>query len=128
MENRKIDVLLVDDNKEFTDLLTEYFELYNESGINLVGIANDGEEALKLIRALEPDVVVLDIIMPKLDGIEVLRKTSTFTEIKKPYFIMLSAVGADRIKQEALDLQAIYYIDKPFEMDVLISKIASLKC
>jgi two-component system response regulator (stage 0 sporulation protein A) len=63
---QKMRVLVVDDNKEFVGLLREYLE--KQDDIEVVGVAYNGVEALEAIQELSPDVVVLDIIMPYLDG------------------------------------------------------------
>ena len=74
-----------------------------------------------------PDIAILDIIMPHLDGLGVLEKIRSMQLKKRPLFIILSAVGQDKITQRALALGAEYYIVKPFDMDVLVSRIRQLK-
>lgn len=125
MVSRKIQVMIADDNREFGDILCEY--LSNQSDIDVVGVARDGMEAVDLIAAKTPDIAVLDIIMPHLDGLGVLEKVNTMPMAKKPLFIILSAVGQDKITQRALALGAEYYVVKPFDMDVLVSRIRQLK-
>ena len=120
-----IRVAIADDNKEFGDILCEY--LNNQSGIQVVGIARDGIEAVELIKSTAPDIVILDIIMPQLDGLGVLEKVNESISGTKPLFIVLSAVGQDKITQRALALGAEYYVVKPFDMDVLVSRIKQLK-
>lgn len=125
MADRKIQVLIADDNKEFGDILCEY--LSNQDDIEVVGVARDGLEAYDLITTKTPDIAVLDIIMPHLDGLGVLEKVNSISMKKRPLFIILSAVGQDKITQRALALGAEYYVVKPFDMDVLISRIRQLK-
>jgi len=125
LDGNKIKVAIADDNREFVDILKEYIN--SQSDIEVVGTAGDGFEALDLIANASPDVVILDIIMPHLDGLGVLEKINTTPLKKKPVFIILSAVGQDRITQRALALGAEYYIVKPFDMEVLISRIKQLK-
>lgn len=72
MEDSKISVLIADDNKEFCSILNDY--LLNQKDIVVTGIAKDGREALELIVERKPDLVILDIIMPHLDGLGVFRK------------------------------------------------------
>jgi two-component system response regulator (stage 0 sporulation protein A) len=122
---KKIQVVIADDNKEFGDILYEY--LNNQSDIEVTGIARDGLEAYDMIVTKMPDVAILDIIMPRLDGLGVLEKISTTTMKKRPLFIILSAVGQDKITQRALALGAEYYIVKPFDMDILVSRIRQLR-
>lgn len=125
MVSKKIQVVIADDNREFGDILCEY--LNNQNDIEVVGVARDGMEAFDLITSKMPDVAVLDIIMPHLDGLGVLEKVNSVQIPKKPLFIILSAVGQDKITQRALALGAEYYVVKPFDMEVLVSRIRQLK-
>ncbi len=125
LSSKKIEVLIADDNREFGDILCEY--LSNQEDIEVVGLARDGFEAVDLILQNTPDIAILDIIMPHLDGLGVLEKIASSNLEKKPLFIVLSAVGQDKITQRALSLGAEYYIVKPFDMDVLVSRIRQLK-
>ncbi len=125
MVENKIQVVIADDNREFSEILREYIDSQND--IEVVGMAGDGFEAFDLISNLLPDVVILDIIMPHLDGLGVLEKINTTPLKKRPIFIILSAVGQDRITQRALALGAEYYVVKPFDMEVLVSRIKQLK-
>lgn len=125
MQANKIRVVCADDNKEFGDILYEY--LSSQPDIEVVGVARDGLEACDLIMSEKPDIAVIDIIMPHLDGLGVLEKIGSLSLDKKPLFIVLSAVGQDKITQRALKMGAEYYIVKPFDMDVLASRIRQLK-
>ena len=125
MAEKKIQVMIADDNKEFGDILCEY--LSSQPDIEVACIARDGLEALDMIAGKMPDIAVLDIIMPHLDGLGVLEKVNSLGLKKRPLFIILSAVGQDKITQRALALGAEYYIVKPFDMDVLVSRIRQLK-
>lgn len=125
MLERKIQVVIADDNKEFIDILREYLSKQND--IEIVGTAKDGNEAYELIVEKLPDIVILDIIMPHLDGLGVLEKLRSVTLKKRPLFIILSAVGQDKITQRALALGAEYYVVKPFDIEVLVSRIRQLK-
>lgn len=124
MENSKISVLIADDNKEFCSILNDY--LLNQKDIVVTGIAKDGREALELIKEKEPDLVVLDIIMPHLDGLGVLEKLNSMNLAKMPRVIVLSAVGQDKITQSAINLGADYYVVKPFDMDIFTKRIREM--
>ncbi|HOC09813.1 MAG TPA: response regulator, partial [Bacillota bacterium] len=100
MNEKKIRIMIADDNKEFCEIVGEY--LSREKDIQLVGTANDGFEALELIKQYKPDILVLDIIMPHLDGLGVLEKLNTMELEPMPNIIVLSAVGQDKITQRAL--------------------------
>jgi len=125
LSSKKIQVVIADDNREFGDILYEY--LNNQNDIEVVGLARDGIEAFELITSKMPDIAILDIIMPHLDGLGVLEKIGATPISKRPLFIILSAVGQDKITQRALALGAEYYVVKPFDMDVLVSRIRQLK-
>lgn len=115
-------ILLADDNKEFCDLLEEFFS--TQEDLEVVGKAHNGLEVLEKVQELNPDVVVLDIIMPNLDGLGVIEKLSNFD--KKPRIIVLSAVGQDKITQRAINLGADYYVVKPFDLKILAERIREL--
>ena len=124
MEDSKISVLIADDNKEFCSILNDY--LLNQKDIIVTGIAKDGREALDLIVERKPDLVILDIIMPHLDGLGVLEKLNTMELEKTPRIIILSAVGQDKITQQAITLGADYYTVKPFDMEVFTKRIREM--
>ncbi len=118
-------ILIADDNKDFSDILREFID--RQEDMEVVEVAGNGEEAFSLIQQLGPDIVILDVIMPYLDGIGVLERVSTTEISKRPLFIMLSAVGQDKITERAMSLGAEYYIVKPFDMETLINRIRQLK-
>ena len=124
MEDSKISVLIADDNKEFCSILNDY--LLNQKDIVVTGIAKDGREALELIQQKQPDLVVLDIIMPHLDGLGALEKLNGMDLDKMPRVIVLSAVGQDKITQQAITLGADYYVVKPFDMDIFTKRIREM--
>ncbi|MFW5648566.1 MAG: sporulation transcription factor Spo0A [Candidatus Alkaliphilus sp. MAG34] len=121
MEDKKIKVLIVDDNKDFCDIMNEYLE--KQDDIEVVGIANDGKEAIELVSQNVPDLVILDIIMPYIDGLGVLEQMNAMNLSKFPKIIILSAVGQDKITQRAINLGADYYVIKPFDFEVFTERI-----
>lgn len=121
----KITIVLAEDNQDFADVVSKY--LNNQKDMEVIGMAKDGEEAIDLVLTKEPDIALLDVIMPHLDGIGVLERLSCISIKKKPIFMMLSAVGQDTITQKALMLGAEYYIVKPFELETLAKRIRELK-
>lgn len=120
----KASILIVDDNKEFCDILTDF--LSAQTDIIVTGIAGNGVDALKLIEEKKPDLVVLDIIMPLLDGLGVLENLNTMYLDPMPRVIVLSAVGQEKIAHRAISLGADYYVIKPFAIDVLVQRIRQL--
>lgn len=122
----KINVAIVDDNERILALLEEV--LKQDPDIELVGKADNGIDALTLIKEKNPDVVLLDLIMPKLDGLGVLERVKMDTDNKKtPAFIVITAIGQEGVTENAFNLGASYYIMKPFDNNMVISRIKSLK-
>jgi len=121
----KTTILIADDNQEFAQTLAKYIQ--EQEDMEVIGIAKDGEEAIDMIANIMPDVALLDVIMPHLDGIGVLEKMNMIKCDKKPLCIMLSAVGQDKITQKAVGLGAEYYVVKPFDIELLIKRIKELK-
>lgn len=117
----KLNVLLADDNKEFCEILQEYID--KQDDMNIIGVAYNGLEAVKLIEELNPDVVLLDIIMPHLDGIGVLEKLNGSSLSSRPKVIILTTLGQEFMTQRTVELGADYYILKPFDLDVLGTRI-----
>ena len=121
----KITVLIADDNIEFATTLKKYFD--SKDNMEVIAVAKDGEEAFEKIVECQPDVALLDVIMPHLDGIGVLEKLNSTNLDKYPFCVMISAVGQDKITKQAINLGAQYYVVKPFDIEVLIKRIESLK-
>ncbi len=121
---QRIKVLIGDDNREFCELVREY--MLSQADLELVGIAHNGLEVIEAVEQHQPDVVVLDIIMPHLDGIGVLERLNASNLSKRPKVIMLTAFGQESITQRVLQLGADYYVLKPFSLDVLANRVRQL--
>jgi len=122
----KIKVAVVDDNESTVDTLVGILKMDDE--IELVGTAYDGLGALSVIKEKEPDIMLLDLIMPKLDGLGVLERVHKGNDYKKiPSFIVVSAVSTEHITESAFELGASYYILKPFEPATVLARIKLLK-
>jgi two-component system response regulator (stage 0 sporulation protein A) len=117
-----IRVLLADDNRDFVEILREY--IHTQEDMVLTGVAYNGNDALEMIKKEEPDVVVLDIIMPHLDGLGVMEKLGNIS--KRPRVIILTSFGQENMTQRAVQLGADYYILKPFDLDTLGKRIRQL--
>ena len=123
--NKKISIVIADDNLEFSKMLSDYLNL--QEGMEVLGVAHDGVEAVDLITEHKPDVAILDVIMPKLDGLGVLEKINESNLSKQPISMILSAVGQEKITQRAIMLGAQYYFIKPFELSVIAQRIKEIK-
>lgn len=121
----KLNVAIAEDNEITRELLGEIVSSDDE--LRLIGVAKDGEEACHLIREKEPDIVLLDIIMPKLDGLAVLDKIRADHTLKnRPSFLMISGVSNEKITVDAFERGADYYIMKPFDQKIIIDRIKTL--
>lgn len=116
-DKKDIKVLLVDDEEAFVDTLAQRLKMREL----LVDVVYDGEQALSFIKKTEPDVIVLDLKMPGLHGIEVLR------EIKKVkqriQVIILTGHGTEKDEAEAKQLGGFDFLRKPADIDLLVAKI-----
>ncbi len=119
---KEINVAIADDNERILDLLGEIIS--NDQELKLVGKANNGEDMYQLIKEKQPDVVLLDLIMPKMDGLSVMEMVSNDKGLKKhPDFIVVTAVGQERITEDAFKRGASYYIMKPFNNEMVLNRI-----
>ena len=122
----KLNVAIADDNEKMVEVLGQIIE--EDKDLELVGKAHNGEEICNIIKEKEPDVVVLDMIMPKMDELTVMEQCSHDQTVKKqPAFIVISAVGQERITEDAFNLGASYYMLKPFDKQVLLSRIKHIR-
>lgn len=118
----EIAVAIADDNERILDLLGEIID--SDKELSLVGKANNGEDAYSLIKEKQPDVMLIDLIMPKMDGLSVMELVNSDREItKRPSFIVVTAVGQERITEDAFRKGANYYILKPFNNEVILNRI-----
>jgi DNA-binding response OmpR family regulator len=118
-------ILIVDDEIHIRALLEQALEDLEEEGVELF-LARDGEEGLKCAREEKPDLIFLDIMMPKKNGYEVCEEIKQNPELKDIYIIMLTAKGqaSDRMRGE--EVQANEYITKPFNPDEILQKASEI--
>ena len=122
----QLNVAIADDNERILDMLEEVINMDKE--LHVVGKAKNGEEMYRIIKNKQPDVVLLDLIMPKMDGLTVMDHVShDKTMMKQPYFIVVTAVGQERITEDAFNKGANYYIMKPFNNEVLLDRIKTVR-
>lgn len=113
-------ILVVDDEPRILNFLTAKLR---SSGHDVITAAN-GAEALEQAQAQEPDLIVLDVVMPRMDGFETLRQLRTFSSVP---VIFLSAKGTDIDRIRGLGLGADDYIPKPFSPDELVARIDAIR-
>lgn len=122
----KIGVAIADDNERIIHMLGSV--IASDSELELVGQADNGKDIYDIILNKQPDVVLLDIIMPKEDGLTVMERIQRDENVKKqPVFIVVSAVSQERITEDAFNLGAYYYILKPFDNDMILKRIKTLR-
>lgn len=120
----KIRICIADDNKELSEMLQSFISV--QSDMEVVGTSIDGNSTLQMVEDKSPDILLLDIIMPHLDGLGVLEKMKMMQLKKKPYVIILTSFGQEMITQKALSLGADYFILKPFDMENLVKHMSLL--
>ena len=115
-------ILIVEDEKEIRDLLVHYLR---KEGFQPL-VAQDGEEGLSKARAEKPDLILLDILLPKMDGLELLRKIRADREIARTPVAMLTAKGDETDRIVGLELGADDYIPKPFSPREVVARIKAI--
>ena len=115
-------VLIVDDEEDLLSLLKYNMQ---EEGFN-TALARDGVEALKQARAHEPDLIILDVMMPRLDGIEVCRRVRKDAHLRTTPIMMLTARSEEDDQVAGLDVGADIYIGKPVSVSVVVSQAKAL--
>ncbi len=121
----KLNIAIADDNERMVQLLDRIVS--SDEELEVVGKAGNGEELIEIIKEKQPDVVLLDIIMPKLDGLTVMDRVNHDVNLKKPAFIVISAVSQEKMTEDAFDLGADYYILKPFDNDTVVNRIKRVR-
>ena len=112
-----LSVAIADDNQKILDLLEKVIGTDQE--LDLVGKAKNGEEMCRIIKEKNPDVVLLDLIMPKMDGLTVMDQINQDKSVsKRPYFIVITAVGQEKITEDAFNKGANYYINMLHEIGI----------
>ena len=119
-----IKIIIADDNRNLCQMLQNYIQ--GQEDLNIVGEAHNGLEAMELIQTQEPDLIILDLVMPSLDGLGVLERINALTSMTRPKIIMLTAFGQESLTHQAMTLGVDYFILKPFDLDILGKRIRSL--
>jgi len=117
----KLKVMVVDDNKEFVKLLTLFID--SQTDMKFVGSLYSGISVIDKIKDWKPNVLLLDMIMPDRDGLQVLKELEEAELEDKPYVIIMSLAGQEKITHKAISMGAMYYIIKPFDIQNIIEKM-----
>ena len=116
---------IIDDNQEYCSNLLNFFQ--RQEDIQVDFIAKDGLEGLEKIKTYNVDIILLDIVMPKLDGFGLLECLNEDKEIKHlPEIIVASQVSQDIMVQKSLELGASYFMVKPLNLNILLKRISQL--
>jgi len=114
-------ILIVDDEPFILTLLVQTLEAFEEEGVILLKASN-GEEALRLAQTERPDLVFLDVMMPRLSGYEVCQQIKEDADLNSITVILLTARGQETDRERAIDVGADEYITKPFDPDVIVQR------
>ena len=118
-------LLIVDDEPHIRMLIEQTLEELEDEGINFFSASN-GEEALTIIQQEKPQLVFLDVMMPKLNGMEVCRRVKKELGMNDVFIILLTAKGQELDRQKGQEVGADLYMTKPFDPEVILSKAKSV--
>lgn len=113
-------LLIVDDEPHIRMLIEQTLEDLEDEGVELL-FAENGEQALAIIKEEKPNLVFLDVMMPKMNGMEVCQKVKKELKLTDVYIILLTAKGQEVDRQKGLDMGADRYMTKPFDPDEMLS-------
>ena len=113
-------LLIVDDEPHIRMLIEQTLEELEDDGVELL-FAENGEQALDIIKKEQPNLVFLDVMMPKMNGMEVCQKVKKELKLTDVYIILLTAKGQEVDRQKGLDMGADRYMTKPFDPDEMLS-------
>lgn len=117
----KVKIAIADDNRDLVKMMETFFD--NHTSIEVVFTASNGKVCIKMLEEYKPDVLLLDIIMPHLDGLAVLEAMYNDDQLANIPVIMLTAFGQDDVMKQAATYGASYFMLKPFEFDQLVQKV-----
>ncbi len=114
-------ILIVDDEPNIVTLMEQALEALEDEGVELL-TARNGEEALAKIKTEKPNLVFLDVMMPKMNGLEVCHTVKHDLQMTDIYIVMLTAKGQEFDKQKGIDVGADLYLTKPFRPKEVLEK------
>ncbi|OGW33137.1 MAG: two-component system response regulator [Nitrospirae bacterium GWC2_42_7] len=118
-------VLIVDDEPHIRLLLEQTLEDFEDEGVEIFS-ASDGLEALELIKSEKPDLIFLDVMMPKMNGFDVCNTVKNDLKLSNIYIVMLTAKGQEFDKKKGIESGADIYMTKPFNPDEIVSKASEV--
>jgi two-component system, OmpR family, alkaline phosphatase synthesis response regulator PhoP len=118
-------ILIVDDDPVIRNLLKQILDEFQEAGVRLL-TADNGEAAMESVKREKPDIIFLDVMMPKMNGFEVCQMVKRDPETRDICIIMLTAKGQEIDKQKAIELGSDYYITKPFNIAEITKKVTDI--
>ncbi len=118
---KRTKILVADGNTDFTALLESGIE--SDPSLELIGIARDGIEACKMVETMKPDVLLLEIMLPHLDGIDVLKQINKQHPISRPRVLVMSSLVNEGITREAIKQGAQFFVVKPCDINSLLERI-----
>jgi two-component system, OmpR family, alkaline phosphatase synthesis response regulator PhoP len=118
-------ILIVDDDPLIRNLLGQILESFEEKGVQLLN-ANNGIVAIEIVKKEKPDIIFLDVMMPKMNGFEVCSIIKNDLLLNNIYIIMLTAKGQEIDKQKAKGIGADFYITKPFNIKEIVEKVSDI--
>ena len=114
-------LLIVDDEAHIRMLIEQTLEELEDNDVEFLS-ADNGEKALEIISTEKPDLVFLDVMMPKMNGMEVCRRVKKELVLNNVYIILLTAKGQELDRQKGHEVGADLYMTKPFDPEVLLRK------
>lgn len=114
-------ILIVDDETHIRMLIEQTLEELEDEGVEFL-TADNGQSALELIETEKPNLVFLDVMMPKMNGMEVCRKVKQELNLSEVFIILLTAKGQELDRQKGQEVGADVYMTKPFDPEVLLNK------
>ena len=114
-------LLIVDDEAHIRMLIGQTLEELEDEGVNFF-TAENGEQALEIIQQEKPQLVFLDVMMPKMNGMEVCRRVKKELELKDVFIVLLTAKGQELDRQRGQEVGADVYMTKPFDPEIILSK------
>src|SRR5215213_8666986 len=114
-------VLIVDDESHIRTLIEQTLEELEDEGVEFL-TAENGEQALKIIQSEKPQLVFLDVMMPKMNGMEVCRQVKKDLSVHDVYIVLLTAKGQELDRQKGQEVGADLYMTKPFDPEMILLK------